>query len=133
MKKILTATVFILLTGFIVSCNSVKTSENGSTTTAATFKSGKYAGKTPSGNVVITFKPDQTFTLQETIPGSTDPMSSTGTWKYDEGSKKIILAYKDIADRVTTFSIVNSKTIQMNSGSAWTTQTSGSEYNLILQ
>ncbi|PIF46522.1 NlpE-like protein [Chryseobacterium sp. 52] len=136
MKKILLAVVAVSLIAFTVSCNSMKTQTSGSENTAASnpaFKRGKYTGKTPSGNTAITFNADNTFILEETPMGSTDSMSSRGTWKFDKSMNKVILVYSNIADRVTTFSIVDEKTIQMNSGSPWTKQTSGSEYNLIRQ
>ncbi|MDM1554914.1 MULTISPECIES: DUF5004 domain-containing protein [Chryseobacterium] len=136
MKKIIIAALSISLMGLTFSCNSMKSTNSGSKNTAATssdFKTGKFAGKTPSGNVAITFNDDNTFTLEETISGSTDPMTSTGTWKFDKNTQKVILVYKNLADRVTTFSIVDGKTIQMNSGSAWTSQTKGSQYNLTRQ
>lgn len=136
MKKIIIAALSISVMGLAFSCNSMKSTNSGDQNTVASssdFKAGKYAGKTPSGNVVITFNADNTFALEETLSGSTEPMSSTGTWKFDKNTKKVILVYKNLADRVTTFSIVDGKTIQMNSGSAWTSQTSGSEYNLTRQ
>ncbi|MET3035953.1 copper resistance protein NlpE N-terminal domain-containing protein [Chryseobacterium sp. NRRL B-14859] len=133
MKKFFLVIISALLIGFTVSCAAAKTDNTNSTASASGFTPGKYKGTTPAGIIVITFNTNHTFTLTETIPGSTDPMSDTGNWKYDTDRKKVILTYQNIADRVTTFSVINSATIQMNSGSAWTPSTSGSDYNLTLQ
>ncbi|WP_261511383.1 copper resistance protein NlpE [Chryseobacterium paludis] len=137
MKKIFVAALCVSLIGF-TSCSTMKKSkEDASTSKTSTFFIGTYSGTIPLGdskqNVEIIFKNDNTFTLAETLPGSTDPMSSTGTWKYDKNLNKIILIYLNIADRVTTFSVINDKTIQMHSGSAWTKETKGTEYNLVRQ
>lgn len=137
MKNLFIATLCASLIGF-TSCSTMKKQKDEtSTAKTSTFITGTYSGMIPSGsskqNVEITFKSDNTFTLAETLPGSTDPMSSTGTWKYDKTSNKVILIYSNIADRVTTFSIVNDKTIQMHGSSVWTKETKGTEYNLVRQ
>ncbi|ASK32484.1 hypothetical protein CEY12_21420 [Chryseobacterium sp. T16E-39] len=137
MKNLFVAALCASFIGF-TSCSTMnKQTSETSTTKVSTFMVGTYSGMIPSGNAKmsteITFKSDNTFTLAETLPGSTDPMSSTGTWKYDKNSNKVILIYSNIADRVTTFTIVNDKTIQMHAGSAWTKETKGSEYNLVRQ
>ncbi|ASW74206.1 hypothetical protein IQ37_15850 [Chryseobacterium piperi] len=139
MKKLLLAASCVSLIGLTTSCATMKKQKDAIVTavTSSTFNTGTYKGMIPTGsskqNVEVTFNADNTFTLAETFPGSSEPMSSTGTWKYDKSSNKVILIYKNIADRVTTFSIVNDKTIQMHSGSAWTKETSGTEYNLVRQ
>ncbi|WP_172277429.1 copper resistance protein NlpE N-terminal domain-containing protein [Chryseobacterium sp. LAM-KRS1] len=137
MKNLFLAAACASFIGF-TSCSTMKNQkENTSVTKTSTFVPGVYKGNIPSGNskqnVEITFKDDNTFALSETFPGSTTPMSSTGTWKYYKDTNKVILKYSNIADRVTTFSIVNDKTIQMHSGSAWTKETAGTEYNLVRQ
>lgn len=137
MKNLFLAAACASLIGF-TSCSTMKKQKEDNTVVkTSTFNVGTYKGMIPTGsskqNVEVTFKSDNTFTLAETFPGSTDPMSSTGTWKYDKNSNKVILIYSNIADRVTTFSIVNDKTIQMHSGSAWTKETKGTEYNLVRQ
>ena len=147
-KTILVASL-AALTAFAVSCNT-GSNKAASTDTAAvktqepagkpvsTFNAGSFKGNIPGGaakvNVVITFATDSAFTMSEEYldkngkPGHT--MSTKGKWKYDDGAKKIYLVYENLADRGTSFTVVDEKTIQMHDGSMQTKTTQGAEYNL---
>jgi uncharacterized lipoprotein NlpE involved in copper resistance len=146
MKKTLYTIALTVLAGLWFSCNPSTKKEKDKATTdtvvttkpAVRFNGGVYKGTIPVGdrkeNVTVTFGTDSTFTLEEIFTGSSDHvMANSGTWKYDAPAQKVYLIYKNLADRVTSFSVIDGKTIQMHSGSMQTKETGGVEYNLMLQ
>jgi len=131
-----------------VSCNSgTKPAQTDSSTAVTTpvatpgFAIGSFKGTIPGGaakrEVTFTLNSDSTFSLKEAYLSKDGKpeheMSNTGKWKYNGETKEIYLEYKNLADRGTTFSIVDDKTIQMHDGSMQTAQTTGAEYNLTRQ
>ncbi|WP_343532332.1 copper resistance protein NlpE N-terminal domain-containing protein [Pedobacter sp.] len=152
MKKTFIAMAFAFWASVMVSCTSEHkdaknttiedtTAKDKPTSDEFAFQIGTYKGTIPGGaskaNVSITFNADSTFMLKEAYIGangqSDHEMNSTGKWKYDSTSKQVYLAYENLADRVTSYSIVDDKTIQMHSGSMQTKITTGNEYNLVRQ
>ncbi|KIO78216.1 hypothetical protein TH53_05040 [Pedobacter lusitanus] len=152
--RIFYAASLVALVGLTSACNTSKNAnQTGTDTTAVSttdttatsgtaknnaFNTGTFTGEVPVGkaksDVEITFNADSTFALKEIFKGedgkATPAMASEGKWKYDAEAKKIYLAYKNLMDRGTSFSVVDEKTIQMHDGSHQTKQTDGAAYNL---
>ncbi|MBC9929810.1 DUF5004 domain-containing protein [Chitinophaga qingshengii] len=150
MKKThLPALICLIVSAALLSCNSGNTSrqkqmpDSMSVTPApapetAAFNAGTFKGTIPGGaqkrDVSITFNTDSTFNMKESYLSKEGKpehaMETTGKWSYNSQSKDIILAYKNLADRGTTFSIIDDNTIQLHDRSMQTEQTGGPEYNL---
>ncbi|MBB6500694.1 copper resistance protein NlpE N-terminal domain-containing protein [Pedobacter cryoconitis] len=145
--KIMYAAILAAVVSLTSACHSSKnaaqtaTDSTATTTTTATpaaFTVGTFTGEVPVGKmksaVEVTFNADSSFTLKEVYKGADNKpapsMDSKGKWKYDATAKKIYLAYTNLMDRGTSFSVVDEKTIQMHDGSDHTKQTEGNEYNL---
>ncbi|SKA33594.1 NlpE N-terminal domain-containing protein [Chitinophaga eiseniae] len=107
----------------------------------AAFNAGTFKGTIPGGaqkrDVSITFNADSTFSMKESYLSKEGKpehqMDNTGKWSYDLQNKMIILAYKNLADRGTTFSVIDDNTIQLQDRSIQAgqpEQTGGPEYNL---
>lgn len=107
----------------------------------AAFSGGIYQGTVPGGTsqkkVSIALNSDSTFAFTETYldkAGKTEhEMTSKGKWRYDADARKIYLVYENLADRGTSFSIVDEKTIQMHDAGMHAQSTTGNEYNLTKQ
>ncbi|WP_212003270.1 copper resistance protein NlpE N-terminal domain-containing protein [Chitinophaga sp. HK235] len=104
----------------------------------AAFNAGVFKGTIPGGttkrDVSITFNTDSTFSLKEAYLSKEGKpeheMENIGKWSYNSQSKEIALAYRNLADRGTTFTVIDDNTIQMHDRSMQTPMTSGPEYNL---
>lgn len=87
----------------------------------AAFNAGTFKGTIPGGaqkrDVSITFYTDSTFNMKESYLSKEGKpeheMNTTGKWSYDGVTKSIYLAYKNLADRSTSFSIIDDNTIQL--------------------
>ena len=148
MKNVIFCAALLVAATMAISCNpGTKPAQTDSTATVtptettSAFAAGTFQGTIPGGaakrEVTITLNADSTFSLKEAYLSKDGKpehqMDNTGKWKYNAETKEIYLAYKNLADRGTTFSIVDDKTIQMHDGSMQTQQTSGAEYNLTRQ
>jgi len=144
--KIICAATLAAIVSLTSACHSAKNAaQTGTDTTATTtttpaaFTVGTFTGEVPVGKmkaaVEVTFNADSSFTMKEVYKGEdgkpAPEMDNKGKWKYDATAKKIYLAYTNLMDRGTSFSVVDGKTIQMHDGSQETKQTEGTEYNLI--
>ncbi|RBL91754.1 copper resistance protein NlpE N-terminal domain-containing protein [Chitinophaga flava] len=149
MKKVsFIATFCIVAAAMILACNGGKNTQkeepNAMANTpapameTAAFNAGVFNGTIPGGatkrEVSITFNADSTFSLKEAYLSKEGKpeheMENIGKWSYNSQSKEIALAYRNLADRGTTFTIVDDNTIQMHDRSMQTPMTSGPEYNL---
>ncbi|MBC9912981.1 copper resistance protein NlpE N-terminal domain-containing protein [Chitinophaga varians] len=108
----------------------------------AAFNAGTFKGTIPGGarkrDVSITFNADSTFNMKESYLSKEGKpeheMDNTGKWSYDGVTKSIYLAYKNLADRGTSFAIVDDNTIQLQDHSiqapGQAEKTGGPEYTL---
>ncbi|NSL87667.1 hypothetical protein ECE50_012540 [Chitinophaga sp. Mgbs1] len=151
MKKVIICAAVFVATTAIISCNSgtqpANTDSSTTVTTpgepvaAAVFAAGSFKGTIPGGaakrDVTITLNADSTFNMTEAYLSKDGKpeheMKTDGKWKFNGDTKEVYLEYKNLADRGTTFSVVDDKTIQMHDGSMQTPSTSGAEYNLTRQ
>lgn len=108
----------------------------------AAFNAGTFKGTIPGGaqkrDVSITFNADSTFSMKESYLSKEGKpeheMDNTGKWSYNGVNKSISLAYKNLADRGTSFTIVDDNTIQLQDRSiqapGQAEKTGGAEYTL---
>ncbi|NLR63097.1 hypothetical protein HGH92_02145 [Chitinophaga varians] len=108
----------------------------------AAFNAGTFKGTIPGGaqkkDISITFHTDSTFSMKESYLSKEGKpehqMDNTGKWSYDAANKSIYLTYKNLADRGTSFSIIDDNTIQLQERSiqapGQAEKTNGAEYNL---
>lgn len=107
----------------------------------AAFNAGTFKGTIPGGaqkrDVSVTLNADSTFSMKESYLSEEGKpehvMDNTGKWSYDLQTKTIVLAYKNLADRGTTFAVINDNTIRLQDHSIQAgqqEQTSEAAYDL---